>query len=43
MPQLLPFYFINQLSFTFLVLTTMIYLFVFTLSALLCFILPFFF
>nr|YP_007475353.1 ATP synthase F0 subunit 8 [Microbotryum lychnidis-dioicae]AGE14567.1 ATP synthase F0 subunit 8 [Microbotryum lychnidis-dioicae] len=27
MPQLLPFYFINQLSFTFLVLTTMIYLF----------------
>lgn len=27
MPQLLPFYFINQLSFGFLVLITMIYVF----------------
>ena len=27
MPQLLPFYFINQLSFSFLVLITMVYVF----------------
>ena len=27
MPQLIPFYFINQLSFTFLILLTLIYLF----------------
>lgn len=26
MPQLLPFYFVNQLSFTFLILLVMIYL-----------------
>ena len=27
MPQLLPFYFVNQLSFAFLVLITMVYVF----------------